>query len=167
MDKYSAGNIIGMEILNIKVINSYWFFKKFMLNNLNYSVLAINQYKNISGAQPNCICPSLNRTVEWMAGCANNFFSVNLKVNQLVSFIDIGLKDPFQRNIPSFFIPSPNVVACLNILDCLRTGSRQNKSPSYKAYITTICCNIRSANHCAHLGSNSCGVFVSIILLLV
>ena len=58
------GDIIGMIIFYLEVINLDRAFQKFMLDLFNNNILAIDQDQNITSTEVNRIRPALDRTVE-------------------------------------------------------------------------------------------------------
>ena len=61
-------NIIGMIILNLKVVDGDRCFQNLVLGLFQRDILAIDQHQNISGAEVYCGIPSLMRHIEGMGG---------------------------------------------------------------------------------------------------
>ena len=107
------GHIIGMVVLNLEIINLDWAFQQFVLNLLHNDIFAVDEDKDISGAEMYRIRPALHRGIERMSRRCNNFLAVYKNVNQFIRLIDVGLHNLLQRNIFRVFIPGPDVVAHL------------------------------------------------------
>ena len=59
-------NIIGVKILDFKVIDGYGVFEQFMLNLLNNDILTVAENKNISRTKRDCACPAFLWNIERM-----------------------------------------------------------------------------------------------------
>ena len=88
MNQHPIPNIVGMEILNLKVVDGNRCFEQLMLYLLDYDIFAIYGKKNISCTKVNSIRPALAWDIEWMAWCCDYLFAVNCDVNELVGFIN-------------------------------------------------------------------------------
>ena len=61
-------NIIGMIILNLKVVDGDRCFQNLVLGLFQRDLLAIDQHQNVSGTEVNCGIPALMRHIEGMGG---------------------------------------------------------------------------------------------------
>ena len=97
MHQYSTiRNIIGMKILNLKVVYGYRCFKDFMLYLLYDDILAIEKLQSVSGAELYRVSPSLLRYPERMCRRRYNFFAIYFDVYKLVCLSDKRLHNFFQ-----------------------------------------------------------------------
>ena len=88
-----------------------------MLNLFDNDILAVKHDKDISGAEVNCACPTLDRRIERMHRRAGDLFPVHLYMNPFLSLIPEGLHDFFQRSLAGFFIGCPYNVAGLDVFN--------------------------------------------------
>ena len=90
-------DIIGVEILNFKVVGYLQVLKDLMLYLLDNHIFAIDQHKNIARTKLASRCPALDRRVERMPISADNLFTVNCYMNQFGGFILESPNNKFQR----------------------------------------------------------------------
>ena len=76
-----------MIVLNLKVVCCLWAFKQFMLNLFDNNILAIEHDKDISGAEVNCACPTLDGRIERMHRRTGDLFTVHLYMNPFLGLI--------------------------------------------------------------------------------
>ena len=106
-----------MVILNLEIVNCYRCFENLMLNFLNNYILTIDKDENITSTKMYRICPALDRGIEWMCRCADDFLSVYMEMNQFIRFVDVGFNNLLQRYVPGFLVPGPYIIAYLYILN--------------------------------------------------
>ena len=90
-----AASMIGMEILDLEVVDCNGCFEQFVLNRLDHDILAVALNENVACAQVDCIDPTLLRLIEWMRGRRGNSCSVVLQMHQFIRLVYIGLDDLF------------------------------------------------------------------------
>ena len=90
-----AASMIGMEILDLEVVDCNGCFEQFVLNRLDHDILAVALNENVACAQVDCIDPTLLRLIEWMRGRRGNSCSVVLQMDQFIRLVYIGLDDLF------------------------------------------------------------------------
>lgn len=67
-------NKVSMEILNLKVVNKYWFSKlvKFKVGNLN--LITVSSIENVTNFKVTSRYPSLAVNIEWVVcSCVDGF----------------------------------------------------------------------------------------------
>ena len=75
------GNIIGMVILNLEVIDRYRSFENLMLHLLDNDIFAIDEDKYIARAKVYRSRPALYRGIEGMGRCTYDLFAVDKYVD--------------------------------------------------------------------------------------
>jgi hypothetical protein len=70
------GDIIGMIILHLEVINLDRVFQQLMLDFFNNDILAVDEYQNIPSAQVHRVCPAFDRAIERVRRRCNNLLAV-------------------------------------------------------------------------------------------
>jgi hypothetical protein len=88
MHQHPIPNIVGMEVLNLEVVDFDGCFEQLMLYLLDYDIFAIDSKKYISGFEMDSVSPALLRHIEWMRRRCDYLFAVNRDVNELVRFIN-------------------------------------------------------------------------------
>ena len=111
MYQHTVGNIIGMVILNLEVINGYRSFKDFMLDLLDNDVFTVDKNQNVTCTKMNGSRPALYRGIEGMGRCTYDLFTIYEYMDKLVGFVDVGLNNFLKSNVSGFFIPCPDIVA--------------------------------------------------------
>ena len=84
-----AGYIISVVSLDLEIVYLDRVFQNLMLDLFDYNILAIDQYKNVSGSKMYCRGPALYRRIEGMLRGGYDFFSIDEHVNQLTRLIYI------------------------------------------------------------------------------
>ena len=77
---------IGMEILSLKVVNTYGRFQQFMLYLLHNNVFAVAHHQDVARTQIDCSRPSFFRYIEGMLCRRSNGFSPYFDVYNLILF---------------------------------------------------------------------------------
>ena len=133
MHQYARlGDVIGMVVLNLEVIDLDRAFQQFMLNLLYNDIFAVDENQNIPGTKMHCIRPAFDRAIERVRRCCNNLLAVYKYMHQLIRFIDIGFQYPLQRNIIPEFVPCPDVIANFYRFNCSRSICRLYKCSTCK-----------------------------------
>ena len=67
-------NKVSMEILNLKVVNKYWFSKLLKFKVSNFDFITVSSNKCITNFKIACSYPALAVNIEWVVcGCVNSF----------------------------------------------------------------------------------------------
>lgn len=127
------GYIIGMIVLDLKVIDLDGAFEQLVLDFFDDDIFAVDQDKNVPRAEVRCIRPALDRTIERVRRRGNNFLAAHENVRQLGRLVDIGFDDRLERNVPGFFIPCPDKIPCFDFLNCDKTRCGSNSRSGNKA----------------------------------
>ena len=105
-----AASMIGMEILDLEVVDCNGCFEQFVLNRLDHDILAVALNENVACAQVDCIDPTLLRLIEWMCGRRGNSCSVVLQMDQFIRLIYIGFDDLFISAFSRLRIRSVDII---------------------------------------------------------
>ena len=84
------GYIIGMIVLDLKVIDLDGAFEQLMLDLFHDGIFAVDQDENVTRTEVRCIRPALDRTIERVRRRGNNFLAAHENVRQLGRLVDIG-----------------------------------------------------------------------------
>ena len=114
---FRIADIISMEPLNLKVIDRYRCFKKFMLNLLGDDILTIECNKNIPRAELAGACPSLDGRVERMLRCTGEFLTVDRQMNPFLRRVPECLNHGLERGFSRLGIGCSYEVADLDVLN--------------------------------------------------
>ena len=101
---------IGMVILNLEIVNRHRCFEDFVLHLLNNDIVTVDQDQNITSTKMYRICPALDRGIEWMCRCADDFLSVYMEMNQFIRFVDIDSTTCFSATSPVSSSQAHNIV---------------------------------------------------------
>ena len=115
-----VADIIGMEVLNLEVVDCNGCFEQLMLDHLNHYILAVALNENVACAQVDCIDPTLLRLIEWMRGRRGNSCSVVLQMHQFIRLVYIGLDDLFISAFSRLRVCSVDIISCLSDLEITR-----------------------------------------------
>ena len=96
------GYIIGMIVLDLKVIDLDGAFEQLVLDFFDDDIFAVDQDENVTRAEVRRIRPALDRTIERVRRRGNDFLAAHEYVRQLGCLVDIGFNNLFQ---PSHLIP--------------------------------------------------------------
>ena len=96
------GYIIGMIVLDLKVIDLDGAFEQLVLDFFDDDIFAVDQDKNVPRTEVRCIRPALDRAIERVRRRGNDFLAAHEYVRQLGRLVDIGFDNLFQ---PSHLIP--------------------------------------------------------------
>ena len=69
-----VADIIGVEVLNLEVVDCNGCFEQLMLDHLNHYILAVALNENVARAQVDCVNPALLWLVERMRRGSGNGF---------------------------------------------------------------------------------------------
>ena len=106
----TSGHIIGMEPLNLKVIDRYRCFKKFMLHLLDDHIFAIKKLKPIPGTEVYCVSPTLLWYPKWVCWCRGDLFAVYSNMYKFATLTDKTIYNFFE------FCLTGRIVRCSNKL---------------------------------------------------
>ena len=105
MHQYStARNIIRVIILNLKVIDRYRCFKKFMLNLFDDHIYAIKKLKSVPGTEVYCVSPTLLWCPERVCWCRGDLFAVYSNMYKFATLTDKTIYNLFEFCFPGFRI---------------------------------------------------------------
>ena len=88
-------NIIGVEILDLEVIDSNRYFENLMLDSFDCDIFAVDKLKNISGTELNSRSPAFFGSIELVPGSRNDLLSVYSQMNKFVCLIDKDVQNLF------------------------------------------------------------------------
>ena len=111
-----------MEILNLKVVNKYWFSKLFKFKVSNFDFITVNGNKCVANFKIACSYPALAVNIEWVVcGCINCFAIRSGNVKNFVSFLNPNVENLFKLCFARFGIVCPNTVANLNFFNAYKS----------------------------------------------
>ena len=139
-----AANIIGMEVLNLEVVDCNGCFEQLMLDHLNHYILAVALNENVACAQVDCIDPTLLRLIEWMRGRRGNSCSVVLQMDQFIRLVYKGLDDLFISAFSRLRICSVDIFPFRYGLDRRLSRLCQDKRSCNEAYAALQAGRLRS-----------------------
>ena len=102
-------NEIGMEILDLKVIDLDRAFQNLVLNFLYRYIAPVAENKDISCSQLCRACPSLCRYIKRVLRSTDNLVCARMYMNQFVGLVHKRADNLFQRFLPCFRIHCPHL----------------------------------------------------------
>ena len=90
-----AASVIGMEILDLKVVDGDRGFQQFMLDRLDYYILAVAPDEDVPCAQIAGCRPAPDRYVERVLPGTDDLVLSGLHMHQFIRLVYIGLDDLF------------------------------------------------------------------------
>ena len=90
-----VADIIGVEVLNLEVVDCNGCFEQLMLDHLNHDILAVAPDEDVPCAQITGRRPAPDRYVERVLPGADDLVSVGLHMHQFIRLVYIGLDDLF------------------------------------------------------------------------
>ena len=145
-----VADIIGMEVLNLEVVDCNGCFEQLMLDHLNHYILAVALNENVPCAQVDCIDPTLLRLIEWMRGRRGNSCSVVLQMDQFIRLVYKGFDDLFISAFSRLRVCSVDIFPFRYGLDRLLSRLCQDKRSCNEAY-SALQAGIGSTYECADL----------------
>ncbi len=139
-----VADIIGMEVLNLEVVDCNGCFEQFVLDHLNHYILAVAPDEDVPCAQVDCIDPTLLRLIEWMRGRRGNSCSVVLQMDQFIRLVYIGLDDLFISAFSRLRVCSVDIFPFRYGLDRLLSRFCQDKRSCNEAYAALQAGRLRS-----------------------
>ena len=103
-------NVVCMEIINLKVIDRYRCFKKFMLHLLDDHIYAIKKLKSVPGTEVYCVSPTLLWYPERVCWCRGDLFAVYSNMYKFATLTDKTIYNFFE------FCLTGRIVRCSNKL---------------------------------------------------
>lgn len=137
--QYSTfSNKVGVEISNLKVVNSNRMFKSFGYDIGNNGFRAVCKPYNHASMQSASIDPSLSFNIEGVVRGGINGFSLailrgNCHMGNLVGDIRESLNDFLVGDLTGFFVLSQDHITGLDVFDCNQTNGGNNRRSSNKA----------------------------------
>ena len=145
-----VADIIGVEVLDLEVVDSDRGFQQLMLDCLDHDILAVAPDEDVPCAQVDCIDPTLLRLIEWMRGRRGNSCSVVLQMDQFIRLVYIGLDDLFISAFSRLRVCSVDIFPFRYGLDRLLSRLCQDKRSCNEAY-AALQAGIGSTYECADL----------------
>ena len=112
--------MIGMEILDLEVVDSDWGFQQFMLDCLDHDILAVAPDEDVPCAQITGRRPAPDRYIERMLPGTDDLVSVGLHMHQFIRLVYIGLDDLFISAFSRLRVCSVDIISCLSDLEITR-----------------------------------------------
>ena len=106
MHQHAGGDIVGMIILNLEVIDLDGAFKQLVLDFFNNDVFPVDKNQNISRAEVRSVRPALRRTIKRVRRRGNDLLTVDENMRQFIRFIDVGFDNPLQSHVSACLSPS-------------------------------------------------------------
>ena len=122
-----AANMIGMEILDLEVVDSDWGFQQFMLDCLDHDILAVAPDEDVPCAQIAGCRPAPDRYVERVLPSTDDLVSVGLHMHQFIRLVYKGLDDLFISAFSRLRIRSVDIFPFRYGLDRLLSRLCQDK----------------------------------------
>lgn len=144
-------NIIGVKILDFKVIDFDRTLEQFMLNLLNNDILTVAENKNISRTKWDCACPAFLWNIERMGRGWFYRFAVYLYFNKLIRFVYKCSYNFFICNLSGFRVCRKNTVALFDIFNCSASVRRLDLRSRNETDIAAFSGGIGSANRGSYL----------------
>ena len=88
MHQRAGGDIIGMIILDLEVIDLDGAFEQLVLDFFDEDILTVDKDENVTRTEVRRIRPSLDRTIERVRRRSNNFLAFDENMRQLGRFTD-------------------------------------------------------------------------------
>ena len=115
-----AANMIGMEILDLEVVDGDRGFQQFMLDCLDHDILAVAPDEDVPCAQIAGRRPAPDRYVERVLPGTDDLVSVDLYMHQFIRLVYIGLDDLFISAFSRLRVCSVDIISCLSDLEITR-----------------------------------------------
>ena len=139
MNQYPAvANKVGVEISNLKVVNSNRMFKSFGYDIGNNGFRAVCKPYNHASMQSASIDPTLSFNIEGVVRGGINGFGLAVlcgycHMGNLVGDIRESLNDFLISNFTGFFVLCQDHITGLDVLNCNQTNGGNNRRASHKA----------------------------------
>ena len=130
MYQHAGGDIVGMIILNLEVIDLDGAFEQLVLDFFNNDVFPVDKNQNISRAEVRSVRPALRRTIKRVRRRGNDLLTVDENMRQLIRFIDVGFDNPLQGHVSACLVPCPDEIPDIDLLDWnVHAGISYSKLP--------------------------------------
>ena len=120
-----AASVIGMEILDLKVVDGDRGFQRFMLDRLDHYILAVAPDEDVPCAQIAGCRPAPDRYVERVLPGTDDLVSVGLYMHQFIRLVYIGLDDLFISAFSRLRVCSVDIISPRYRLNRYLSCSRQ------------------------------------------
>ncbi len=151
MHQYAcAANMIGVEILDLEVVDGDRGFQQFMLDCLDHDILAVAPDEDVPCAQIAGCRPAPDRYVERVLPGTDDLVSVGLYMHQFIRLVYKGLDDLFISAFSRLRIRSVDIFPFRYGLDRLLSRLCQDKRSCNEAY-SALQAGIGSTYECADL----------------
>ena len=154
MHQHAGGDIVGMIILNLEVIDLDGAFEQLVLDFFNNDVFPVDKNQNISRAEVRSVRPALRRTIKRVRRRGNDLLTVDENMRQFIRFIDVDCvnRDNAARNATNAQNVALKILQEVHIALvplCMETptglpfssqvpSSAEISPPSWNAEITTV-----------------------------
>lgn len=133
MHQHAGGDIVGMIILNLEVIDLDGAFKQLVLDFFNNDVFPVDKNQNISRAEVRSVRPALRRTIKRVRRRGNDLLTVDENMRQFIRFIDVGFDNPLQSHVSACLVPCLDEIPDIDLLNWNVAAFGNNGRPGYKA----------------------------------
>ena len=138
MHQHAGGDIVGMIILNLEVIDLDGAFKQLVLDFFNNDVFPVDKNQNISRAEVRSVRPALRRTIKRVRRRGNDLLTVDENMRQLIRFIDVGFDNPLQGHVSACLVPCPDEIPDIDLLNWnVHAGISYSKLPLRRRFAST------------------------------
>ena len=138
MHQHAGGDIVGMIILNLEVIDLDGAFEQLVLDFFNNDVFPVDKNQNISRAEVRSVCPALRRTIKRVRRRGNDLLTVDENMRQLIRFIDVGFDNPLQGHVSACLVPCPDEIPDIDLLNWnVHAGISYSKLPLRRRFAST------------------------------
>ena len=139
-----VADIIGVEILNLEVVDGNGCFEQLMLDHLNHYILAVAPDEDVPCAQIAGCRPAPDRYVERVLPGTDDLVSVGLHMHQFIRLVYIGLDDLFISAFSRLRIRSVDIISFRYGLDRRLSRLCQDKRSCNEAYAALQAGRLRS-----------------------
>ena len=138
MHQHAGGDIVGMIILNLEVIDLDGAFEQLVLDFFNNDVFPVDKNQNISRAEVRSVRPALRRTIKRVRRRGNDLLTVDENMRQFIRFIDVGFDNPLQGHVSACLVPCPDEIPNIDLLDWnVHAGISYSKLPLRRRFAST------------------------------
>ena len=139
-----VADIIGVEILNLEVVDGNGCFEQLMLDHLNHYILAVAPDEDVPCAQITGRRPAPDRYIERVLPGTDDLVSVGLYMHQFIRLVYIGLDDLFISAFSRLRVCSVDIFPFRYGLDRLLSRLCQDKRSCNEAYAALQAGRLRS-----------------------
>ena len=138
MHQHAGGDIVGVVILDLEVINPDRALEQLVLDFFNNDVFPVDKNQNISRAEVRSVRPALRRTIKRVRRRGNDLLTVDENMRQLIRFIDVGFDNPLQGHVSACLVPCPDEIPDIDLLNWnVHAGISYSKLPLRRRFAST------------------------------